>query len=427
MTNLEKIKNFLQITKPAKEKRAKKFAQNIPFVLDGAQWEKSEIVDRIDDPTITFNFCEDYVEKYLSRLFPRSNRTGVMDVGVKIYENDQTLREKYEDEILGAYRRANMPGILLEQGTDYLIGGVACFYYPQDPITKKVKIISIDPASVYISFSDGRIDAFAYEETTENGTRITYCDTNIIGIMENQELKKELVNNSGIIPISWIPNFPHPHNRGRVRSKIDSLRDLDREYNKTMSDYSVRIEENTRPPLFIFSNRTRIEDVQRGRGKKTLLEIDGDAKYLELKEGREILDYATAVDTRMKRKTGIVDMAGSIKSALSGVSFSFQYSDMLDHIGFMRIFWDQAFRDLNRAILTYAFGPEKGNSYSTDPVYNQSFQLDELSRVEQYQKMLEMGVISRRDVIEELRGAENADEKLAEIDKENKKQKLDES
>jgi len=37
-------------------------------------------------------------------------------------------------------------------------------------------------------------------------------------------------------------------------------------------------------------------------------------------------------------------------------------------IGFMRIFWDKAFRDLNRAILTYKFGESKdGKPYETDP------------------------------------------------------------
>jgi len=115
-----------------------------------------------------------------------------------------------------------------------------------------------------------------------------------------------------------------------------------------------------------------------------------------------------------------------MKSKLSGVSFAFQYSDMLDHIGFMRIFWDQSFRDLNRAILTYSFGAEENNKYDTDPIYNQPFQFDENSRVDQYDKMLEMGVISRRDTIEELRGSENADEKLAEIDNESEKNNSDE-
>ena len=57
---------------------------------------------------------------------------------------------------------------------------------------------------------------------------------------------------------------------------------------------------------------------------------------------------------------------GETKSNISGKSLSFQYSDMMDLIGFMRLTWDEAFRDMNTAILIYKY--ENESIPSTPPL-----------------------------------------------------------
>ena len=405
----ENIDNFLSDTKPITEKRKAGFKSLMSFVLDGKQWSDSEIKDRDGDPVLTFNFSEDYIERYLARLFPRSPRTGVMEVGVKISDDENA---KFEKEILDVYKKNNLPNILLGQGTNFLVGGAACFYYPQDPITKKAEIISLDPTTVYLGWKGEKLVQFAFKDELGNGKeRIIYYDLANIVVIEGDEMKEIYVNKYGFIPFTWIPNFPKPH-KHEGRSKILSLFELDCEYNQRASDYSKRTEENTDPHLAIFSDEVEAKKVKRGRKRKTKLGKDDDMKYLELSEGKEILDYLNMIERIMRRKTGIIDSAEILKSAVSGFSLALQYSDMMDLIGFMRIFWDKAFREMNSAILTYKFG---AGSYESDPVYHPFIMYDSKERVDEYAVMLDKDIISRRVATDELRGVENADEKVKEI------------
>jgi hypothetical protein len=135
-------------------------------------------------------------------------------------------------------------------------------------------------------------------------------------------------------------------------------------------------------------------------------------KNMELSQGQEVLDYIKLLDDRIQKKTGIVSSAGTAKSAISGFSLAYQYSDMMDLIGFMRIFWDEAFRQMNKAILIYKFG---AGEYRTDPVYQPFIMYDSKQRVDEYAVMIDKDLISHRDAIDELRGVENPDEKISEI------------
>lgn len=426
------IDEFIKAVKPVTEKRAQIFKSLMAFVLDGNQWDKSEIADRGGDPALTFNFSEDFVERFLARLFPRNSKTGVMEVGAKVYESDEGLKNKYNAAIMDCYSASAIASILLEQGINNLVGGSGCFYYPQDPITKKANIISLDPASVYLGWTGNQLTQLAFDEylgvsAADAGNlsaagnlgkkRTTYWDLENFCVIENDAITKTGKNNNHFIPFSWIPFFPKPRTH-EGRSKILSLYDLDREFNSAASDYSKRNGHNTDPERVIFSDSVGSKDADKfARGKKQthFLGKDDDMKNMELQQGQEILDYLKMLDDKMKQKTGIVGSAGAVKSAVSGMSLAYQYSDMMDLIGFMRIFWDEAFRQMNKAILTYQFGAKE---YRTDPLYQPFIMYDSKQRVDEYAVMLDKKIISRRDAIDELRGVENPDEKIAEILKE---------
>ncbi|MBU4477454.1 phage portal protein [Candidatus Parcubacteria bacterium] len=412
ITEMQKqVEEFIGENKNTTDKRKRTFESLFSFVLDGQQWTSEELTQRDADdiPSLIFNFSEDYVTRYMAKLFPRSSRTGVLEVGAKIYNDDKGDKI---DEVLTVYRRNYLPAILLEQGVNFLIGGAACFYYPQDSITRRALIYSANPKNCYLGWDAGELVRFAYvQELDKNLKKIFYCDKqNLISIDEKNILIHEK-NKFGFLPVSWIPNNPKPHTREGI-SKILSLYNLDREQNFRLSDFAKRVEENTDPHLVIFSDNAKKEEFARGRKKISQVGKDDDARYLEVKESPEVIEFADIIDNKMSRKTGLVDSAGGIKSAVSGLSLSFQYSDMHDMIGFMRVFWDKAFRELNNAILNYKFG---ASIYETDPVYNPSIVFDSKQRVEEYDIMLRNKLISRRDAIDELRGVENADEKILEI------------
>ena len=316
------------------------------------------------------------------------------------------------------YKIQKLVSTLLEQGINYLCGGAAIFYYPQDAITKKAKLISLDPKDCYLGWKGNDLVQFAYQEYIGNNNyNYYYWDlAEFLFIDGKTGVAKQMKNEFNFIPVSWIPNSPKPHNH-EGSPKTASLYNLDRAYNFAATDFSRRVSENTEPHMAVMSDTVGLDDVTRGKKRKTKLAQGDDLKYLELKEGKEIITYLDLLEGKIKNKAGIVDSSGAIKSAVSGLSLSFQYSDMMDLIGFMRVVWDTAFRNMNQAVLTYAF---KEVDYKTDPIYHPFLTLDNKQRIEEYAIMLDKKLISHRDAIDELRGVESPDEKLKEIIAEDK-------
>lgn len=420
----EKIKNLIKETLEVTEKRRKYFKKYFDF-FGGSQWYADELRENEAEsvPALVFNASEEYVEEYIARLFPRNQKTGVMEIGVKVYETNKKLRTKYEKEILNQYRENEFMEVLLEQGQNFLVGGAACLYFPADGFGG-VHIYSFDPRNVFLGWENRKLKWFAYKD--EEAQKIIFVSREIFAKLDYEyNLSGEPEKNeSGVIPFSWIPATPFPHSR-EGRTKIESLFDIDREVNFRMSDFSHRVDENTIPHRVISSDSVDKKAVKRGKSKTTFLSQGDSMKNLELAEGNEILTYVSMLNARLRRKIGSVDVNSNIKTAMSGLSLSYQFAGLLDKVGFMRIQWDRAFRDLNRAILTVAMGEEGSKNYDSDPVYHPAIVHDSKARTDEYQAMLDMGVISRRDAIDELRGVENADEKLKEIDAEAPKKNIE--
>ena len=416
----QEVEDFISDKQKVTSARSNSFKSLFEFVLDSDQWTSVEEKERKSDglESLIFNFSSDYVDRYLSRLFPRNQRTGVLEVGVKVY-NDKD--GKKIAEIMNIYRKYYLPAILIEQGINFLIGGAGCLYYPQNPKTKRAEIMSLNPRNCSLAWQGDELIRFAHKEKfTDGGEEIIYYDKNIIvnilidadGTYE-LELKK---NSFGFIPVSWIPSFPKPHSK-EGRSKILQLMDLDCEVNKQVSNFSKRVDDNTIPHVNVFSDTAKEGDYERGRKKISYLKGDDDVRVEEINESAIVLEYLDFCDKRMRRKTGIVDVGGAIKAAISGISLSFQFSDMMDLIGFMRVFWDKAFREMNNAILTYKFKP---GDYDTDPVYNPTLVFDSKVKVEEYVMLLENKLISRKDAISELRAVEDPDDVIKKIIEEDK-------
>ena len=225
----------------------------------------------------------------------------------------------------------------MEQGVNFLAGGSAGLYFPPHPITKRAALYSIDPRDCFLGWSNGELVQFAFQTYAGDGKyNLTYWDlANYIVKNYKGEVKTEK-NPYNFIPFAWIPNFPKPHSH-EGNSKINLLYGLDREYNAAASSYSKRIADNTEPHMVVMSDTCDIKTIERGRAKKTRVGSNDKVAYLELKEGDEIQNWLALIEKRITNKTGIVNTTGDIKTNISGKSLSFQYSDMMDLIGFMRI------------------------------------------------------------------------------------------
>jgi len=421
----KKINEFIKLVKPVTAKRIITFNNLMSFALDGEQWTNEELKNLDGEMDLTFNFSENYIDRYMARLFPRNPHTGVLEIGVKSYETDIEKKGKFEKIILDFYKEQDLVTVLLEQGINYLCGGGAIFYYPQDPITKKTKLISLDPKDCYFGWKGRELVQFAYQEYVgDNKYNIYYWDLNeFLSLDGRTEKIARQINKFNFIPVSWIPNNPKPHSH-EGRSKLLSLYNLDRAYNSSATDFSQRIKDNTFPPLATFSDTVSLKDIDRGAKKKTKLAQGDKMEYLELQAGGEIIKYLDLIEKQLKAKAGMIDSSGSLKTHVSGLSLSYQYSDMMDLIGFMRIFWDVGFRKINKVILSHEFGEE---DYLTDPIYHPFLNIDSKQRVEEYAIMLDKKLISHQDAIDELRGVESPCEKLDEIIEEARKFNIDDN
>ena len=444
------IEDFIGKTTAQKETRESTFEKYESFVIDGNQWLEEDRPEG-KKPCLTFNQTQDFINTYLAKLFPRSMESGVLEIGVKSKEKDKTEKEKYEKEILETYENNKFSTTILEQGQNFLVGGSACFYYPQDPTTKKAKIISIDPTTVFLGWASNELEQFAFEdeislneaqknekqnwliETIKNfisdetketkkfkkAKRLTYWDKNfqIIAIDDNYKITK---NEHDFVPFSWIPNQPKSHQHEGI-SEAQKLYSLEKEYNERASDFAQRVKTNTKPTLAIATDLAtkdlQIEDIA-DKGILALAKGD-EAKFLTLTENKELLDYLAGIEKKMANKMAVNDaIAGEIKSNVSSLSMVYYFSPLMDRIGLKRIFWDAAFRELNNAILTYAFGAK---NYRTNPIYEPVLLSDVKTKIENVTLLLTNDLISHEDAIDQLRGAENAGEKVKEILEEKKK------
>ena len=415
------VEDFISDKNKTVKVRKATFDNLMSFTLDDKQWTTLEKQERESDglPSLVVNESANFLDRYLSRLFPRNQRTGVLEVGVKVFNDDN--EGGMLKKIMDAYRLNYLPATLVEQGVNFLVGGAACLYYPQDPITGKTKIMSLNPCNISLAWRGNELARFAHKEKfTDGSEEIIYADIkSFVSILDDGhgDCRVEVTENKfDFIPVSWIPCFPKPHQH-EGRSKILALKNFDKENNARFSDFSKRVADNTLPHTNVFSDTAKEGSYKRGRKKVSYLGKDDDVKQEESKESPEVLEYLNVWDSRLRRKSGTVDIGSALKSAMSGISLSFQFSEMMDLIGFMRVFWDKAFREMNNAILNYEKGP---GVYDTDPVYNPVLAFDSRQKVEEYDIMLQNKLISRKDAITELRAVENPEKVIAEIIEEDK-------
>ncbi len=426
------VNNFIQKTEQIRKNREIYFNEFNKFIKDGDQWTNTEEPDE-GKIKLTLNNAEDVINTYKAKMFPRNQKSGTMKIGVTIFEKDETTKEKYKNEIIETYDEEKISKKILEQVENFLVGGAACFYYPQNPITKKAKIISLDPRFINLNFDEyGEINQFAFidfidkEKNANNWLnnlinraikksdqreikRITYWDKNYQIIIAEEEIEiKE--NKNKLIPFSWIPNSPKAHTHEGY-SEGYNIKKLDKEINFRTSDFGGRIKENTTPNLAIYTDKDT-DNISRDERGILPLGQDDKAEFLKLTENKEVLEYINEIKKTIRDKKAINSATtGEIKSNVSGLTMAYYFSPLLDRIGLKRIYWVEAFKELNNAILNYKFGHKY---YRTEPVFESVLVSDESTKIDNTIKRLNNNLVSHTEAINEL-GEENAEKKFKEI------------
>lgn len=431
------IKNSEELTKDRKTT----FQKYETFVLDGEQWAGEEEPEG-DDPKMTFNQSEDFINTYQSKLFPRNAEKNILEIGASVKETDKTKKLQYEKEIFDTYRKNKIERTVIEQSQNYFIGGAGCFYFPQDPITKKAKIISLDPTTVYLGWSGSKLMQFAFEdeislaEAEKDRKRVWLIDMIKNFLSDEKEASKKFrkvkrftywdedyqivkveddykiyTNENKLIPFAWIPNQPKTH-RHEGTPEAKKLVAMEKEYNKRSSDFALRVKKNTKALLAVMSEGNA-SDLKPNENGVLPLGKDEDAKYLTLTENKELLDFLGNIEKKMASKMAVNDAVnGEIKSNVSSLSMVYYFSPLMDRIALKRIYWDEAFRELNHAILTYAFGTK---DFDTDPIYQPVLLTDAETKIKNIVMLVQNHMMSIEDAIDKTQGMENAGEKLKEI------------
>lgn len=435
------LDDFLVSTKKNKETRASQFSKYQHFILDGEQWDGIDD-PKLGDPKVTLNESETYIDTYLSKLFPRNLETGALEVGVRVRGID---KEKNETLLLEVYQNQKLPAVLLEQAQNFLIGGDACIYYPQNPSTLQADIISLDPTACFFTFNGSNLEQFAFEDEVsvsdipsnsssfswmidavkkflgaesspfKKVKRLTYW-SNQYQIIRIDKDVRVFENKHGFIPASWIPNRPKAHTF-EGRSEAKSLYTLEQHNNKMESDISKRVHDNTRSPLLLATDRDASK-LEKSMLTSGILPVEkgGSGDFLKMPEAPELLGFVDHISAKMDKKMAINEAVnGAVKSNVSSLSMLYYFSPLLDRIALKRVYWDQFFRDLNRAILLYA-GTTK--NLLAEPVYQPAMMQDHETKIKNALLLLNNRLMTYREAIDILRPSENADEKFAEIQKE---------
>ena len=430
------VTNFLAEAEGNTRLRTSQFSKYTKFVMDGDQWDADQEPEG-DDPKITINRSEDYINTYLAKLFPKNPETGALEIGAKSLEENKSKKEQYEKAIIDAYESNSLPSILLEQGNNFLVGGDACLYFPKDPITNSAKIISLDPTNVYLGWNGTILEQFAFKDeislaeaelnTKDNWLiaaikdflninssqtdkfkkveRITYWDRDfqIIKIDKTCEIRQ---NTDGEIPVAWIPNNAKPHQH-EGRSEVKGIYTMDQEINYRTSDFGKRVKKNTDAVLALYSdlNADKLDREKMNDGILAMAKGD-KAEFLKLEENKEVLEYVSELHAHADRKMAINDaVSGQIKSNVSSLAMLYYFSPLLDRIGLKRVHWDHAFKKLNAAILRYKF--TTGN-FATSPVYAPIMVIDQESKIKNTILLLDNRLITHQEAIDTLRGGENS-------------------
>jgi hypothetical protein len=442
------IKSWLKNYESDRLSRFSRYTDRINFLLKDDQWDDDDIDSEkvyYEDERLVVNQVSEFIEFYISKLFPVDPLTNTVSVGVSVKNESPSNERKYEMEILKNYELNRLVKKLLEQAQNYLVGGNGSFYYPFDDGIHQTRLFSIDPTSVYgPEFDDMEIKSVAFVENINEevkksfftqmvdkmkgdsglmSRKVTFIDKDEIVILENDNVVDRQPNNLGFVPFSWLENRPIAHQHEGRSEVSDSDINLQKEYNKRLTNYGQRAKKNTRAKFALYTD-LEIDKVLSEKDGNDIFKLSPKdrAEYLMYAENQEILSYLSKIDNHLRRKRGMNDATdGILKSNVSGLSMAYSYAPLIDKIGLRRIEFDYFLKNFNKAILINCFG-DSASTVQSEPVYNSILSPDQDKKVERIVSMRSSNppLISIDKALDVLHGTEIAQNEKKKVELEQK-------
>ncbi|MCC3766061.1 phage portal protein [Streptomyces sp. UNOC14_S4] len=291
--------------------------------------------------------------------------------------------------------------------------------------------------------------------TTTEGTRTTFTyveeltDDRIKEFI-NDDLVDDRPNPLGIIPIAHIKNIAISGSPWG-KSDIDDIIPLNREYNNVTNDIADIVNYHAAPTTVITG--AKATNLEKG-ARKLWGGLPKDASVFNLENGVDLkgpLEYLDVLKNSMHELVGVPATAlGAMQpvSNTSGVALAIQFQPLVQRASLKQMQFTLGFKRVNELILltlfthepeTLKYDPETGGIkkdgqpfeldpkdpeiYKVDIVWPTPLPVDNLVKLNEIQLKMALGLESKRSALYEL-GEEFPDEKLAEIETEQKQDAL---
>ncbi|WP_267885123.1 phage portal protein [Streptomyces rimosus] len=323
----------------------------------------------------------------------------------------------------------------------------------------RVRILPLSSAHVFPEFHPHSRDKlqrvkikYKFFGTNTDGTRQTYVYTEILTddrIAEyiNDDLVDERDNPLGVIPVVHIKNIAVSGSPWGL-SDVNDVIPLNREYNNITNDIADIIAYHAAPVTVVQGAKaTNLEKSP----KKVWSGLPKDSKVYNLESAVNLqgpLEYLAILKNSMHELSGVPETAlGKTQpvSNTSGVALAIQHMPLVQRATLKQMQYSIGFKRINELVLltlyvhepkTLIYDPESEGikkddsqpdvidiqdpeAYQADVVWPSPLPVDNIVKLNEIQLKMALGLESKRSALNEL-GEEFADEKLAEIEEEQK-------
>lgn len=395
--------------------RLKAYRDRLDF-YHGIQWEGRGLRG---DKRLTFNYSRVFIDKITSYLMSGMSFAVDPETGT-----DETGARKAETALRRVYIDNNLEQLDLETEIDCAILGDAAYKVTWDGEKKRVRVTAPDVQGIYAwwagdDMSDVRRVASRYQLTAEEVEALYHIKTAgktavLVEVwtgggfelyLDNVLIERK-ENPYGFIPFVIYPNVREPK-QFWGSSDLQPIMETQRELNRAVSQLS-RILELSGNPIAVLENIEQSEDITVRPGAVWNIPEDAKAYLLDLLQGGGVnlhIDYINLLYRILHDISESPRAAfGGTERDLSGVALEIELQPLLQKVNRKRLIRTAVYNRRNRMVLQLLekFGGEKFAACRPRVIWSPVLPRDVEQQVSSAQVMVQTGIHSRRQAMNEL-------------------------
>ena len=414
----------------------------------GYHWQEIEAYD--GQPQTTVNRCRIYIDKLASfelrkgfTVKSSDNTIDTVPVSPEKKTIAQYLEQVWQDNqkdvlCLGIGFMKNITGDAWIQVVHEFVEDDIFTLFPDG----KIRIIVHNSSLIfpeYDPYDVSKLDKISIrfpiispDGSARDEYRVTWTKDTIKTIYDkfSGREEEEIPNPYGFIPFVQIKNVEIPGWECGI-SDLEDLIPLNVEYNIKKSDVSEIIDYHAAPITIITG--AQLKQLEKGANKIWSLPKDATAENLSLGDNLvAATEYVKDLETSMNLSVHIPEVALGVSGAgisnTSSVALQFTFMPLIERVEVKRLTTKVGIEEISRMILKISI--DKGmilipDSFTNRQVYELSIEFpdmlpkDELIELQKMQSEIQMGIASRRQILERLNRT-NIEEIIAEVDKDAK-------